>query len=67
MAFAIAMYVRDTALKLRNQGLELDKRALGMMGSSTGYDGVYSPTPTGTHDSWKMDLGDEQEDLTWLI
>lgn len=67
MAFAIAMYVRDTALKLRDQGLALDKRALGMMGSSTGHDGVYSPTQQGNHDSWNMQLGDESEDLTWLI
>ena len=67
MAYAIAMYVRDTALKLRSEGLELDKRALGLMGSSTGHDGVYGQADVGIHDSWNMQLGDDQEDLTWLI
>ena len=67
MAYAIAMYVRDTALKLRNEGLELNKRAIGLMGSSTGYDGVYGQTDADTHDSWNMDLGKDQEDITWLI
>ena len=67
MAYAIAMYVRDTALKLRNEGLELNKRAIGLMGSATGHDGVYGQTDAKTHDSWNMQLGDDQEDLTWLI
>ena len=66
MAYAIAMYVRDTALKLRNEGLELNKRAIGLMGSS-GHDGVYGQNDTKKHDTWNMQIGDDQEDLTWLI
>jgi len=67
MAYAIAMYVRDTALKLRNEGLELNKRALGLMGSSNGHDGVYGQSDTAKHESWNIQIGDDQEDLTWLI
>ena len=36
------------------------------MGSS-GYDGVYGQSDTKKHDSWNMQIGEDQEDLTWLI
>ena len=66
MAFAIAMYVRDTALKLRNEGLELNKRALGAMGSSN-FQGVYNNTNNNQNDSWKMNINGQDEDLNWLL
>ena len=66
MAFSIAMYIRDTALKLRNEGLELNKRAIGMMGTSTTYNGAYSSN-SDPNDSWNMNLGNDNEDLTWLL
>ena len=65
MAFSIAMYVRDTALKLRNEGLELNKRALGLMGMGNP---VYTNSSTDPNDSWNMDTGKGiKEDLTWLL
>jgi len=66
MAFSIAMYIRDTALKLRNEGLELNKRAIGLMGTNTSYNGVYTQKAD-PNDSWNMDLGNNKEDLTWLL
>jgi len=67
MAFSIAMYIRDTALKLRNDGLELNKRAIGMMGTSTTYNGAYSSN-SDPNNSWNMDVGNkDNEDLTWLL
>ena len=67
MAFSIAMYIRDTALKLRNDGLELNKRAIGMMGTNNTYNGAYSSNPN-ANDSWNMDAGGgNKEDLTWLL
>ena len=66
MAFSIAMYIRDTALKLRNEGLELNKRAIGLMGTNTSYNGVYTQK-SDPNDSWNMDLGNNKEDLTWLL
>ena len=66
MAFSIAMYIRDTALKLRNEGLELNKRAIGMMGTNTTYNGAYSSN-SDPNDSWNMDVGNNKEDLTWLL
>ena len=66
MAFSIAMYIRDTALKLRNDGLELNKRAIGLMGNSTTYNGVYSQR-SNENNSWNMNINGESEDLTWLL
>ena len=66
MAFSIAMYIRDTALKLRNDGLELNKRAIGLMGNSTTYNGVYSQR-SNENNSWNMNINGEDEDLTWLL
>jgi hypothetical protein len=67
MAFSIAMYIRDTALKLRNEGLELNKRAINMMGTSTTFNGAYSTNSDPT-DSWNMNVGhNNSEDLTWLL
>ena len=64
MAFSIAMYVRDTALKLRNEGLELNKRAIGLMGKSNP---VYQQT-SDPNNSWSMNLGNgDNEDLNWLL
>ena len=66
MAFSIAMYIRDTALKLRNEGLELNKRAIGLIGTNKSFDGVYQPNQD-ENDSWRMDTNGGQEDLTWLL
>ena len=66
MAFSIAMYIRDTALKLRNEGLELNKRAIGLMGTNTSYNGIYTQK-SDANDSWNMNLGNDKEDLTWLL
>ena len=65
MAFSIGMWVRDTALKLKQQGIELDKLALNKIGKSAG--GIYTNTGLNS-DPWKQRLGGgKDEDLTWLI
>ena len=63
MSFAIALWVRDTALKLRSHGLELNKRAIGLIGKNSG---IYSSNSQNTQD-WKMKIKGKDEDLTWLI
>jgi hypothetical protein len=67
MAFGIGLWVRDTALRLRQQGVNLTKHALGGIGSNiTSYDGVYSVSNL-DENPWKMKIGDHVEDLTkWL-
>ena len=63
MSFAIALWVRDTALRLRAEGIELSKQAIQGIGQNSG---VYK-SEVQKNDSWEMDVKGEKEDLTWLI
>ena len=63
MALAIGLWVRDTALKLRNDGIQLSKNAINHIVKT---DGMY--TQNEVHKDWKFENGsDTGEDLTWLI
>ena len=63
MSFAIALWVRDTALRLRSEGIELSKKAIQGIGQNSG---IYT-SEVQKNDSWEMDVKGEKEDLTWLI
>ena len=63
MSFAIALWVRDTALRLRSEGIELSKKAIQGIGQNPG---IYT-SEVEKNDSWEMDVKGEKEDLTWLI
>jgi hypothetical protein len=69
MSFAIGLWVRDTALRLRQEGIDLTKQALGGIGAHSldvvgmGFGGNSSME----ENPWKMKVGDNDEDLTWLI
>ena len=66
MAFCIGLWVRDTALRLRQEGIDLTKRALGGISSNQQYEGVYGPSDRDDN-PWKMRIGDDFEDLSqWL-
>jgi hypothetical protein len=66
MALAIGLWVRNTALRLRQEGIDLTKSML----SSTQikqHDGVYSTGYMGKN-PYEMDLGKgEVENLSWLL
>ncbi len=63
MAFAIGLFVRDSALKLRNEGIELNRSAMAHIGKT----GFYSkPTGPGPN-TWKQNIAGKDEDLTWLL
>ena len=65
MAFGIALWVRDTALRLHQQGIDLSRKALGGFGKTSA--GVYS-TNTDRPKEWQWKTGDkDNEDLTWLL
>ncbi len=64
MAFGIALWVRDTAMRLYQQGIDLSRKSLNHFGKSSG---VYSSTKD-VQKSWKWESGDkDNNDLTWLI
>ena len=65
MAFGIALWVRDTALRLHQQGMDLSRKSLGHFGKTQG---VYTNTQNLKGTGWDWKSGDqENDDLTWLI
>ena len=66
MAFSIGLWVRDTALRLRQQGIDLTKSAVGGITSNMNQ-GIYGGGNTMNDNPWKMRVGDGFEDLSqWL-
>ena len=68
MAFSIAMFMRDTAFKFRQQGIDLTKAALNNITSrKSSYQGVYGQASGKTINPYKQDIGGQQEDISWLL
>ena len=66
MSLSIGLWVRDTALRLRQEGIDLTKRALGGITTQT-YTGLYGGTSM-ENNPWEMDINGQKEDLTkWLL
>jgi hypothetical protein len=66
MCLAIGLWVRDTALRLRQERMDLVKQGLNSF-SSTGVDaGVYNHQSF-QRNPYEMDLGMEKEDVRWLF
>tara|TARA_Y100001963_G_scaffold123644_1_gene173810 strand:- start:66 stop:1052 length:987 start_codon:yes stop_codon:yes gene_type:complete len=66
MSLATACYVRDTALKFAQQGIELTNAALDNWKRSA--PAIYTSKPDKKAMGWTQDLGDKGEhDLTWLL
>jgi hypothetical protein len=65
MAFCIALWLRDTALRLRQQGVELNKRALSQFQKTDAV--IYTGKSMNPNDNWNWNPGDGDQSLTWLI
>lgn len=76
LAMCIALWVRDTALKLRMQGIEVARAAINQIGHST-HEALYTPNSM-MMDPFQIHLGgpgapggaqgvDQTEDLRWLL
>jgi len=66
MSFSIGLWVRDTALRLRQEGIDLTRNALGGITTHSTPLGFGSGTQI-EENPWEMGIGDHKEDLTWLI
>ncbi len=65
MSFCIALWLRDTSLKLRQHGIELHKKAISQF---TKTNGIISTSGQNSSDTgWRWNNGYGDEDLTWLI
>jgi hypothetical protein len=58
------LWVRDTALKLRQQGIELNRKALSLTSKNSG---IFKTTPQAAKNAWKMNTGRGDEDISWLL
>jgi len=66
MSFGIAMYIRDTALKYRQRGIDLTKQTLSNMTvNRTAYSGAYFSR--GADNPYHVDTTRGKEDISWLI
>ena len=64
--FKDPFFVRDTALKLKQQGIELDRMAISRIGKNNQH-GVYTNSNIESN-PWKQKTRNGQdEDLTWLL
>ena len=64
MSFALTLWVRDTALRLRNEGIELTKKTLSGVASQ-----MIPQKPTNQTNAWEIEVGPngEKESIDWLI
>lgn len=68
MALAIAMYVRDTALRLRQQGMDLTRAQLSSFSSINSRNTpIIKSTEPSTGNPYKVNVGNTEEDLRWLL
>jgi len=72
MSLGIGLWVRDTALKLRQQGVNLTKNMLNNINRVGGnVDPIYKPANLKAHEAWQMNIGksssDKKENLNWLL
>ena len=65
ISFGIGLWVRETALRLKAQGIELQRKTLDSFQLN---EGIYTPEEN-RPDSWDWHVGPEKEkeSLEWLI
>lgn len=71
MSFSIGMWVRDTALKLRQQGVDITKSLINNINKLGNADPVYKTGNLTAQQAWEMNIGktgnDKKESLKWLL
>ena len=69
MAFGMAMYVRDTAMKFRQRGLDITKAAMSNIGvNRVSYQGGFNAVNQQNENPYKLDNGvGGKEDIGWLL
>ncbi len=70
MSLSIDLWVRDTALRLRQQTMELNRSMVGGISRVGASQNVYRPQSLKSQETWQMNVGltnDKKEDLTWLL
>ena len=63
MSYAMGLWIRETALRLRAEGIELQKKSINNI---TTNQGIYMPNDN-QNDSWTMEINKQKESLDWLL
>jgi len=68
MPLATALYVRDTAIRMRQQGMDLSRATMASFTSlnQRSNTAVYNVAPMGNN-PYLMDTPNGQEDFSWLL
>ena len=67
MSFAIGLWVRDTAMKLRKEGMAQTRMSLDYVGKANSIHKPMYGFGNGNDNGWSMKVNGNDEDLTWLI
>jgi hypothetical protein len=69
MAFCMGLFLRDTAIRFRQTAMDLTYASLNSYHRTTGTNfEIYStPQQFTSNNSWSMPMGNDQEDITWLL
>ena len=68
MSFGMAMYIRDTALKYRQRGIDIQKQTLNNMKvNRTPYQASYGVGNQKIKNPYQMNTPDGNEDISWLL
>ena len=69
MAMGIGMYIRDTALRYRQRGIDITKSALSNISvNRSPYQGGYNRNPHEVQNPYEIDMGDgNKENINWLL
>jgi hypothetical protein len=65
LALCIGLWVRDTALRLRQEGIELTKLAIDK--TSYNVSGMVHVNNGLNHNPYEMQIGDSTENISWLL
>jgi hypothetical protein len=65
LSFAMGLWIRETALRLRAEGIELSRKTLSNINA---HEGVYAADEN-KNDSWIQNIGPskQKESLEWLL
>ena len=66
ISYGIALWIRETALRLRAEGIELQKKSLNSMNSVNSANGIYT-NKTPEQETWEWELKGKKESLDWLL
>jgi hypothetical protein len=66
MSLSIGLWVRDTAIRLRQEGIDLTRSSVNSISTTTVESGIYNTNEQYVN-PWQQTVQGKDEDLTWLL